>query len=71
MKTILTVLNMLGGTVLFIIIMSVGIYLLEENIVVLRWDWLEIPYFFGLGILTYHPLNYIYNSIETNKKNEE
>jgi len=27
----------------------------------LQWDWLIYPYYFGIGILTWYPSNYILN----------
>jgi len=60
-KTLLQILNFIGAITLYLIIVSLGIHLVTSKIIVFRWDWFEYIYYFGLGILLWHPSNYLLN----------
>lgn len=60
MRILLTVLEYIASIVLYIILISVGTYLLDNNIVNLKFKEItQYFYYFGLGILSYFPCIYI------------
>ena len=60
MKNLLIILEYIAAIVLYLIIISVGIYLLDNNIVNLKFKEItQYFYYFGLGILSWYPCNYI------------
>lgn len=62
MKTLLIILCGIGAITLYLIIISVGIYLIESEIVNLKYKEITIYfYYFGLGILSWFPCNKILN----------
>ena len=61
MKTLLQILNWIAAITLYLIILSLGHHLITLKIIEFRWDWLTYFYYFGLGILIHHPVNYLLN----------
>jgi len=49
----------LAALVLYLIVISIGIYLLDHKIIKFKYEWIQYPYYYGLGVLSYFPANYI------------
>lgn len=45
--------------VLYLVIISIGIYLLKIKVIDFRTDWFEYIYYYGLGIISWYPCDYI------------
>lgn len=58
-KILLTVCRYLAAAVLWSIIISIGTWLIATKIVVLRFEFFEYIYYFGLGVLGWYPISYI------------
>ena len=59
-KLILFILKCIAATVLYVVIFSTGKYLLNKNIVDLKYEFFTYIYYFGLGLLSYYPVNAIF-----------
>ena len=55
----LQILNWIAAVTLFLIIISLAQYLIASKIVAFRWDWMVYFYWFGIGILSSYPTNFI------------
>lgn len=55
----LLILKYTGAITLWIIILSVGEYLLKTKIIEFRLDWFKYIYYFGLGVLAYNSMQSI------------
>jgi len=64
MKYFWIFLEYLAGVTFTIIFLSIGEYLLKNNIIHFRWSWLEYPYYIGLVVLLGHALNILYKQIK-------
>jgi hypothetical protein len=56
---ILKFLNYLGAIVLYIIIISVGKYLITSKIIEFKYEFFQYPYYLGLGVISWFPTNYM------------
>ena len=61
MKYLLKLHEYIACIILYLMIISIGNYLLKSKIIEFRIDWFKYIYYYGLGIVSYYPCNYILN----------